>query len=152
MYLNFFNSNYPSPQTPINQSGQESPLREEASLELETLILFARTDREKEEWFSLFNKSAALRLLDSNTFAKLNGKKTQGFSITERNAASSIESNNLDLEEMKKTLNLGYSTSHDQIIYRLAESSSNASTSSIVDSKTSHESTGSYKMSLSLII
>lgn len=64
-------------------------------LEPDTLILFARTDREKEEWFKLFKKSAAKSLQDSNYFIKLNKEKQ---SLSEK---FSIVSNNIDMNAIK---------------------------------------------------
>jgi hypothetical protein len=75
-------------------------------LEPDTLILFARTDREKEEWFKLFNKSAA-KHLPASTYAK-------------RPVADSVVTN-LTANTSATASNFSYSTSNDKIIYRLAE-------------------------------
>lgn len=97
-------------------------------LESDTLILFARTDREKEEWFKLFNKSSAKKLQDSNHFSKLNEKRMQLLSTEKKSASTSIVSNNINLATMKKdsensdsVCKFSYSASNDKIIYHLSE-------------------------------
>jgi hypothetical protein len=58
-------------------------------LDPDTLILFGRCDREKEEWFKLFKKSSKKLLLDSNQYAKLY-KSTTNTNINASSGASSI--------------------------------------------------------------
>lgn len=103
--------------------------KEGTQLESGTLILFARTDREKEEWFKLFNKSCAKKLQDSSHFSKLNEKRMQLLTAEKKPANStSIVSNNINLAVMKKAseandsaYNFSYSASNDKIIYQLGE-------------------------------
>lgn len=98
-------------------------------LESGTLVLFARTDREKEEWFKLFNKSCAKKLQDSSHFSKLNEKRMQLLTAEKKPANStSIVSNNINLAAMKKAseandsaYSFSYSASNDKIIYQLGE-------------------------------
>lgn len=86
-------------------------------LEDSTLILFARTDREKEEWFKLFKKSAAKTLLDSGHFTKLNEKR---LTISKKNSAEII-TNNISLKSLKenKSCHFSYNASSDKIVYKL---------------------------------
>jgi hypothetical protein len=58
--------------TELNESLDSSS---SSLLDPNTLILFARTDREKEEWFKLLKKASAKKLLDSNHYNRLNKSK-----------------------------------------------------------------------------
>ena len=123
------------------------------ALESDTIILFARTDREKEEWFKLFKKAAARSLHDSNYFLKLKEKKNP-FQIPKSDTAgsnlNSIVSNNLNLDNLIKSndYTFSYSTSNDKIIYKLEDkkplslSLSNSSTSGNTSVATTPNSTG----------
>ena len=51
-----------------------SPAKRE--LDQGTLVLFARTDREKEEWFKLFKKAAARKLHDSAHYLKQQSQRS----------------------------------------------------------------------------
>ena len=59
--------------TELNDSSLDSS--SSSLLDPNTLILFARTDREKEEWFKLLKKASAKKLLDSNHYNRLNKSK-----------------------------------------------------------------------------
>ena len=65
------------------------------------LVLFARTDREKEEWFNLFKKSSSNRLLDSVHYLKQN-KTTR---------SSSNKTINVNLSSSSSTANISLNTS-----------------------------------------
>ena len=57
----------------LGNSGDDEDTNKSCNnLPADILVLFARTDREKEEWFKLFKKSAAKTLLDSMHYLKLN--------------------------------------------------------------------------------
>ena len=70
-------------------------------LESDTLILFARTDREKEDWFKLFCRSAAKNLQDSVYFSKINEKKNPFLVEKRRSISNPIISNNINLSTFK---------------------------------------------------
>ena len=65
------------------------------SLPSDTLVLFARTDREKEEWFNLFKKSSSKKLLDSIHYLKQNKTKTSVKSTVNSSPPETTETNSL---------------------------------------------------------
>ena len=94
-------------------------------LDSNTLILFSRTDREKEEWFRLFKKSAAKTLSDSNEFLK---RKKSSSQTQKRN---SNETHN-KLNELQ--LSLSYSANSDKIIYKMSDKNDTQSQGSVKES------------------
>ena len=92
-------------------------------LESDTLVLFARTDREKEDWFKLFLRSAAKKLQDSIYFSKLNEKKNPFLVEKKRSISNPIISNNINLSSFKVTrsTDFSFSASNKNIIYKLGD-------------------------------
>jgi len=122
------NSNTTSPTNSTPDSSFNTPQRApsfDTKLEPDKLILFARTDREKEEWFKLFNKSAAKHLPNSL--------------YSKRPVIDSVVTN-LTPTTTSTSTNLNYSTSNDKIIYRLNESSNEAKTGELLN-QTSEQTT-----------
>ncbi|RMZ94273.1 testis-expressed sequence 2 isoform X1 [Brachionus plicatilis] len=80
-------------------------LNKKTDSETETeLILFARTDREKEEWFSLFKKSSSKQLLSSEHY-----RSSRMVEVPKRLVS-------------QNSLNLKYDVINDKIVYRLEDS------------------------------
>jgi hypothetical protein len=84
-----------------------------------TLILFARTDREKEEWFQLFKKASAKKLLDSSNYIKQNR-------YVKQDSSTKLESNNNSSKEisLNSTMKLVYCANSDKIIYKIQQTKS----------------------------
>ena len=106
----------PSSQSTSSIAQQSHP---SASLSSDTLILFARTDREKEEWFKLFKKAAAQKLMDSTQYlrqqkAKLTASMTPSSSSMQINKAS-------DAKASENNVSFSYDASSDKIVYKQAE-------------------------------
>jgi hypothetical protein len=92
-------------------------------LDTNTLVLFARTDREKEEWFKLFKKSSKRKLLDSNHFIK---QKLSKPSQTSTNAINMGQHTSAS-EKTPATgeLAFSYDATNDKIIYKIIDDSRN---------------------------
>jgi cytoplasmic polyadenylation element-binding protein len=77
-------------------------------LDDDTLILFARTDREKEEWFKLFNRASAKKLLDSHHYSR---KRT----LTNQSSLDHTPTNSFNSDDLGQA-QLKYNA-HDKVIY-----------------------------------
>lgn len=77
-----------------------------------TLILFARTDREKEEWFKLFKKASAKHLVESSVYLKQLKSRSKSFITRE------LSSN---LKKESSMVKLVYNANTDRIVYKLAD-------------------------------
>lgn len=107
---------------PANSSEDQD--KSNKDLDINTLILFSRTDREKEEWFNLFRKASSKNLLDSAHYTKQ--KKVN---LCKENSQSSLVSP----VSPDSVVKLSYSVTNDKIIYKIndsAESDKSSSSSS----------------------
>jgi hypothetical protein len=103
-------------------SNEEQEKEENGQLDRSTLILFARTDREKEEWFRLFKKSSCRRLLDSNHYLKQN--KSFVRSPTTNSIQLSTNTSTLRLSKSPSIdSSLSYDTTNEKLVLKIAEES-----------------------------
>jgi hypothetical protein len=89
---NFGNISSSSPASQRSSVDLEDDELNSASVSLppEMLVLFARTDREKEEWFNLFKKSSSNKLADSIHYLKQSKTRTSHNKAPNVNLPSSL--------------------------------------------------------------
>lgn len=103
--------------TSIGHSSTSTTPREENNntlvhepLEKNTLILFARTDREKEEWYNLFRKASAKKLQDSMEYLK---KKRSQQMLSTSHSVTSTTSGSLAVDK------IAFEVSNNKLIYKV---------------------------------
>lgn len=107
--------------TATTEAELDESTRSSRELDVNTLILFARTDREKEEWFSLFKKSSAKKLNDSAYYLKLKrtSKMNRDNSICNLKSQDALNSH------------ISYSVTNNKIIYKVLDDDKSSSSSKL---------------------
>ena len=128
-YLETTNNNINlTPSTPPQSSLSSNNLTTITSGNLDdssTLILFGRTDREKEEWYKLFKKAAANKLLDSVHYLKLQAR-AKANSVNDGLKKEVISSFAPSLVDLNSRIQLSYSATSDKIIYKISVNTATA--------------------------
>jgi hypothetical protein len=89
-------------------------------LDNSTLILFARTDREKEEWYKLFKKSAGKKLLDSAHYLKqMQSRQGRGATIAKESTTPLKET--AGTSTTGNIVKMSYSTTNDKLSYKIVD-------------------------------
>jgi hypothetical protein len=96
-------------------------------LDSSTLILFARTDREKEEWFKLFKKSAARKLLDSSHYLR-QMQTARPRSLTKEVSSNGLRRDASNLTSTGHIIKMSYNPTSDKLTYKVIDETSSSNT------------------------